>query len=205
MIGIINYGSGNIAALMNIFKQRKIPHCLCSTPQELDVADRFLLPGVGAFDPTMRQLKQSGILEALRKEVFEKRKPMLGICVGMHLLAEASDEGNLPGLGWIRGQVRKIDDSTLPTLPHLPHMGWNSVNLRGHSRLFDGIDADQGFYFLHSYYFDSASPDDASATVNYGGELTCAVERDLVFGVQFHPEKSHSNGMRLLQNFATLS
>lgn len=205
MIGIINYGSGNIAALMNIFKQWKMPHCLCSTPQELGVADRFLLPGVGAFDPTMRQLTQSGMLDALRIEVFDKRKPVLGICVGMHLLAEASDEGDLPGLGWIKGRVRKIDSDKLPTLPHLPHMGWNSVNLHGHSWLFDGIDAAQGFYFLHSYYFDSASADDVSATVNYGGELTCAVERNIVFGVQFHPEKSHSNGVRLLQNFAKLS
>ena len=205
MIGIINYGSGNIAALMNIFKQRKISYCLCSTPQELAAADRFLLPGVGAFDPTMRQLTQSGITDALRIEVFDKRKPVLGICVGMHLLADASDEGNLPGLGWIKGQVRKINHHKLSTLPHLPHMGWNSVNLHGYSPLLDGIDAAQGFYFLHSYYLDSASPDDKSATVNYGDELTCAVERDIVFGVQFHPEKSHSNGVRLLQNFAKLN
>ncbi len=204
MIGIINYGSGNIAALMNIFRQGRIDHCLCTAPADLEQADRFLLPGVGAFDPTMAQLDHSGILEALRVQVFEANRPVLGICVGMHLLAEGSDEGNLPGLGWIKGRVRKIDTTGLSSPPLLPHMGWNSVNLQGGSALFDGIDGAQGFYFLHSYYFDASADEDITATVDYGGNLPCAVERGRVFGVQFHPEKSHANGVRLLRNFAEL-
>jgi imidazole glycerol-phosphate synthase subunit HisH len=203
MIGIINYGSGNIAALMNIFKQKKIAHYLASSAKDLKQADRYLLPGVGAFDPTMEQLTESGLFEALKEQVFgPKKKPILGICVGMQLLAEGSEEGNRPGLGWIKGQVRRIDAGKLNTLPHLPHMGWNGVRSRGKARLLQGIDAEKGFYFLHSYYFDAADATDVAATVSYGGDLVCAVEREHVFGVQFHPEKSHSNGVTVLTNFA---
>jgi imidazole glycerol-phosphate synthase subunit HisH len=204
MICIIDYGSGNIAALMNIFKQRKIPHFLSNNPKELKNADRFLLPGVGAFDPTMEQLTRSGIVDALSEQVLGKGKRVLGICVGMHLLAEASDEGDREGLGWIKGRVRKIDTRTLAGPPLLPHMGWNAVNVRPGASLFDGVDQAHGFYFLHSYYFDAARAQDVSAHVDYGTALPCAVENDNVFGMQFHPEKSHANGMRLLQNFAEL-
>jgi imidazole glycerol-phosphate synthase subunit HisH len=195
MIGIINY----------IFRQGKIDHCLCSAPSDLDKADRFLLPGVGAFDPTMARLGHSGILEALRVQVFDSNRPVLGICVGMHLLAEGSEEGALPGLGWIKGRVRKIDTARISSPPLLPHMGWNSVALHGDNALFEGIDTAQGFYFLHSYYFDASADEDISATVDYGGKLPCAVGRGRVFGVQFHPEKSHANGIRLLRNFAELA
>jgi imidazole glycerol-phosphate synthase subunit HisH len=204
MICLIDYGSGNVGALMNIFKQRKIAHFLSNKPSEFAQADRFLLPGVGAFDPTMAQLRASGILDALGEEVVGKGKRVLGICVGMHLLAEGSDEGELPGLGWIKGHVRKIDPSKLKAPPHLPHMGWNSIDVQGTRTLFEGVDCARGFYFLHSYYFAAASAADVSATVTYGGTLPCAVERDNVFGIQFHPEKSHHSGVRLLQNFAEL-
>lgn len=202
MICIIDYGSGNIAALTNIFKQRKIPYFVSDEPRTFHTADRFLLPGVGAFDPTMEQLTESGIVDALTDEVFGKGKKILGICVGMHLLAKGSDEGQLAGLGWIEGRVRKIDTSYLSDRPHLPHMGWNTIRLTDNSRLFSGIDAEQGFYFLHSYYFDAASPEDVGAHVTFGANLPCVVNRGNVFGVQFHPEKSHSNGVRLLENFA---
>jgi imidazole glycerol-phosphate synthase subunit HisH len=204
MICIIDYGSGNIGALINIFKQRKIAHFLSNDPAEFGNADRFLLPGVGAFDPTMEQLGRSGIVEALSEQVMGKGKKVLGICVGMHLLAEGSDEGERPGLGWIKGRVRKIDTATLSGPPHLPHMGWNSVSVLDGASLFDGIDQARGFYFLHSYYFDAARAEDVSAQVDYGAALPCGVEHGNVFGMQFHPEKSHSNGVRLLQNFAGL-
>ncbi len=205
MIGIIDYGSGNIAALTNIFRQARIEFSHCARPAELAAADRFLLPGVGAFDPTMDQLTRSGMLDALADQVFGRNRPVLGICVGMHLLAEGSEEGSLSGLGWIKGKVRKIDASRLNSLPHLPHMGWNSVDLMRENPLFEGIDAERGFYFLHSYFFDVADADEIVATVQYGERLPCAVGRGLVHGVQFHPEKSHSNGVRLLKNFAELA
>ncbi len=204
MLGIIDYGSGNIAALTNIFKQRKVPHFVSGDPAELAGASRYLLPGVGAFDPTMETLTKSGVLDVLNDNVLGKGKRVLGICVGMQLLAEASDEGQHPGLGWIQGRVRKIDTSGLERPPLLPHMGWNSVRLANKATLFNGIDVERGFYFLHSYYFDAAAGGDVSAYVSYGVDLPCAVENGNIFGAQFHPEKSHSNGMRFLLNYAEL-
>jgi glutamine amidotransferase len=205
MIGIIDYGSGNVSALANIFRQRKIDHLLSGDPRELAKADRYILPGVGAFDPTMEKLRESGILDLLTDMVLGREKRVLGICVGMQLLSEGSEEGQLPGLGWVKGRVRKIDTRALVRPPHLPHMGWNSVRLSGKATLFRGIDVDRGFYFLHSYFFDVAANDDVAATVEYGADLPCAVERGNIFGAQFHPEKSHSNGTRFLLNFAELA
>jgi glutamine amidotransferase len=204
MIAIIDYGSGNIAAIMNLFRQRKIPHMLVADPRDLAAADRYLLPGVGAFDPTMENLIETGMVDALNEEVLGKGKKALGICVGMHLLAEGSEEGGLPGLGWIKGRVRRIPTERLGK-PSLPHMGWNSVELSGMPSLFDAIDVRRGFYFLHSYFFDAADPATVAARVEYGGSLVCAVERANVFGVQFHPEKSHANGSQLFANFAALA
>jgi glutamine amidotransferase len=205
MICIIDYGSGNVAALMNIFKQQRIPHFLSGNPAEFKNASKFLLPGVGAFDPTMEQLTHSGIVEALGEQVVCLHKPVLGICVGMHLLSEGSEEGSRPGLGWIKGRVRKIDTSNLGKPPHLPHMGWNSISVQPNALLFDSINQSRGFYFLHSYYFDAERVSDVSAYVDYGKNLPCGVQNGNVFGMQFHPEKSHSNGVRLLRNFAELN
>lgn len=203
MIAIIDYGSGNIAAIMNVFRQRRIPHMLASDPRELAAADRYLLPGVGAFDPTMQNLNETGMVTALNEEVLGKGKKALGICVGMHLLAESSEEGELPGLGWIKGRVRRIPTEGLAK-PTLPHMGWNSLSLHGAGSLFSGLDTERGFYFLHSYFFDAADPATVVARVEYGTSLPCAVERANIFGVQFHPEKSHTNGGTLFANFADL-
>lgn len=204
MIAIIDYGSGNVGAIMNLLRQRRIPHVLTARPAELASADRFILPGVGAFDPTMDTLMRTGIVEALNEEVLGKGKRVLGICVGMHLLADGSDEGELPGLGWIPGRVRRIDESRIDAAPKLPHMGWNNITVRPGASLFGDIDAARGFYFLHSYYLDALDPDQVSARVSYGADLPCAVERNNVFGMQFHPEKSHANGMRVFANFAAL-
>jgi glutamine amidotransferase len=205
MIAIVDYGSGNVAAIMNILRQRKLAHVLTSDPRELATADRYVLPGVGAFDPTMDNLRRTGLVDVLNEQVLGKGKKALGVCVGMHLLSDGSEEGELPGLGWIKGKVRRIDPSRLNSKPKLPHMGWNSISLAVGARLFDGIDTDRGFYFLHSYYFDAADEGDVAARVSYGADLPCAVQRGNVFGMQFHPEKSHSNGTRLFENFAALA
>jgi len=202
MIAIINYGSGNVGAIANIYKQLKIPHIVTGDLAELAAAERYILPGVGAFDATMRYLNNSGMVEMLNEQVLVNKKKVMGICVGMQILADSSDEGELPGLGWIPGHVRRIDAATLPANPKLPHMGWNSVTPRDGAQLFDGVDSERGFYFLHSYYFDAASAGNVAATVEYGKELTCAVARENVFGMQFHPEKSHANGVRVFKNFA---
>lgn len=205
MICIVEYGSGNVGALANLLKRRRIPFFISGNSSEMAKADRFILPGVGAFDPTMEQLLQSGILAALEQEIVGKGKPVLGICVGMHLLAEGSEEGTRPGLGWVPGYVRKIDASKRNRPPLLPHMGWNSLLPQMEHPLFNGIDCDRGFYYLHSYFFDASDDEHVMARVRYGDELPCAVTRGNVFGVQFHPEKSHENGERLLQNFAELA
>jgi imidazole glycerol-phosphate synthase subunit HisH len=205
VLGIIDYGSGNIAALTNIFRLHKIPHFVSSKASELHEAQRFLLPGVGAFDPTMETLTKSGLVEFLQDQVIGAKKPILGICVGMQLLAESSDEGNAHGLGFIAGRVRRIDIRKLNQPPHLPHMGWNSIAISENAKLFAGVDAKRGFYFLHSFYFDATNSDEVAATTTYGDEIPCAVQRGNIFGAQFHPEKSHSNGVQLLKNFAGLN
>lgn len=204
MIAIIDYGSGNVAAIANIYKQLKISHAITRDLGELANADSYILPGVGAFDATMRFLNDSGIVATLNEQVLVKKKNVLGICVGMQILAQSSDEGELDGLGWIPGRVRQIDSSLLPVSPKLPHMGWNSIKHKPDAPLFAGVDVERGFYFLHSYYFDATDATDVSATVQYGKEIPCAVARANVFGMQFHPEKSHANGVAIFRNFAEL-
>lgn len=204
MIGIINYGSGNIGAIANIYKQLKVPHFVSGDVTELRSAERYILPGVGAFDTTMKHLQDSGLIAMLNDEVHGQGKKILGICVGMQILAESSEEGVLAGLGWIAGRVRKIDASNILTQLKLPHMGWNSVVLEGAHPLLQGIEMKTGFYFLHNYFFDAANQQDVQATVQYGSIMPCVVARRNVMGVQFHPEKSHHNGTTIFRNFATL-
>lgn len=204
MIAIINYGSGNIAAIANIYKQLKVPYVVTGDLDELAAAERYILPGVGAFDATMRYLNDSGMVATLNEQVLVNKKKVMGICVGMQILAQSSEEGDLAGLGWIPGRVRKIDSSLLSVSPKLPHMGWNSIKPKPDAPLFAGVDVERGFYFLHSYYFDATDATDVSATVQYGMEMPCAVARANVFGMQFHPEKSHANGVAVFRNFAEL-
>jgi imidazole glycerol-phosphate synthase subunit HisH len=204
MIAIVDYGSGNVAAIADILKRLKVPHKITRDHAELREADRYILPGVGAFDPTMRTLKESGLVGLLNEEVHGRQKKILGICVGMQILGDSSDEGALPGLGWIPGHIRRIDASAIEGPTKLPHMGWNSVLLKQPSPLFEGVDLARGFYFLHSYYFDATDPASVIATVRYGRELPCGVVSGNVFGMQFHPEKSHANGMAVFRNFSLL-
>lgn len=203
MIAIVDYGSGNVAAIANIYKRLGMPHVITGDPGKLADAERFVLPGVGAFDTTMRHLLESGIVKTLNEQVLAKGKKVLGICVGMQILADSSEEGTLAGLGWVPGRVRRIDSASVKA-PKLPHMGWNSVAPEPGCPLFEGVDAQRGFYFLHSYYFDATGREHVAATVRYGREMTCAVSRGNVFGVQFHPEKSHANGVAIFRNFAAL-
>jgi glutamine amidotransferase len=204
MIAIVNYGSGNIQAIANIYGRANIPYVIASTADELAPAERILLPGVGAFDQAMNELDRSGMRAALDRAVLQEHKPILGICVGMQLLARRSDEGQAAGLGWIDGEVRRFDHSNFRQTTHLPHMGWNTVQPSRESRLFEGVDLGTGYYFLHSYYFSCADPADTLATTEYGSGFASAVQRDNVYGVQFHPEKSHQAGIQLLKNFALL-
>lgn len=204
MIAIINYGSGNVSAISNIYKKLNIPYYLASKPEELEIAKKLILPGVGAFDPTMKLLNDSGLTETLNRLVLEQHVPILGICVGMQVMAGSSDEGNSEGLGWIEGHVTRFDPAAFETVPHLPHMGWNTVTSPRDAQLFSGVDEAKGFYFLHSYYFDCQKTENVLARTSYCIEFPSAVSSNNIFGVQFHPEKSHSNGVKILTNFAGL-
>lgn len=204
MIVIIDYGLGNVLAFENVYRRLNIPVTVANTFSGLTGASKLILPGVGSFDHAIQQLDQSGMRHALEKLVLQQNIPVLGICVGMQMLAKSSEEGKLPGLGWIDGDVRQFDVSNLPHGTHLPHMGWNDVTPRTNGGLFKGLEQDARFYFLHSYYFECHHTSNILALSDYGGPFCCAVNHKNVYGVQFHPEKSHYFGSQLLKNFGEL-
>ncbi|CAM3853682.1 imidazole glycerol phosphate synthase subunit HisH [Aquirufa aurantiipilula] len=201
-IGIVNYGSGNIFSISNIYKKGNIDFFISSEPKELVKASHLILPGVGAFDETMKTLNDSGLKVFLDEMVLGEKKPILGICVGMQLLAENSEEGNLQGFGWIKGKVRKFDESVFKQKPYLPHLGWNTVNIKQEHTILNQVDPEEGFYFLHSYYFDCQNTQDILSTTDYGISFASAVHHENVYGMQFHPEKSHQNGINIFYNFS---
>lgn len=204
MIGLIDYGLGNIRAILNVYKRLNMPCVIASKPEDLREADRLVLPGVGAFDEAMSLLDKSAMRGPMEEMVLRRKVPLLGICVGMQMLANGSEEGKLPGLGWIDGEVRKFDSAKLVHKPRLPHMGWNQIAAKGSHPLLSGLDDGSRFYFLHSYYFHCAKDSDSIAETDYGGPFSSAVHSGNIHGVQFHPEKSHLNGVRLLKNFGAL-
>ena len=204
MITIIDYGSGNISAIGNIYERLNVPYKIAKEAKEVVGAKKLFLPGVGAFDETIRMLDKTGFREVLDMEVLVNKVPILGICVGMQILAESSEEGNLPGLAYIKGKVKKIDESFELQKPSIPHLGWNSIKIKKQSQLLSGIDEELGFYFLHSYYFDCTNDFDILAETVYGKSFASAISHENVFGIQFHPEKSHNNGVKLLENFALI-
>lgn len=204
MIAIVDYGMGNLKAFANIYRRLRVDHTVVSSPDELRRADGIILPGVGAFDHAMSRLNNSGLREALDECVFVNKTPVIGICVGMQMMAKSSDEGVLPGLGWVDGVVRKMILPDRQKMLPLPHMGWNEVNQGISHPLFDGIQQDGTFYFLHSYYLECEKPENILASARYGEDFACIVHSENVYGIQCHPEKSHQNGVRLLENFAHL-
>ena len=204
MIGIVNYGVGNVRAIANIYARLGIAASIVDTADGVRRAERLILPGVGAFDWTMTHLNRSGLRDALTEKAVDEGCPVLGICVGMQMLARRSDEGSLAGLGWIDGDVRRFDVSSFAQRTHLPHMGWNNIRPANHDPLFRGLDDSARFYFLHSYYFAPDDPSQVVATTDYNGGFASGVRRGRMYGVQFHPEKSHEWGIRLLSNFAEI-
>ena len=203
MIGIIDCGLGNIQAFSNIYSRLNIPFCLASSPEQLQRAEKIILPGVGSFDWAMNRLNRSGMRDVLDRRVVENQIPVLGICVGMQMMANSSEEGNEPGLGWIDAEVLSFNLDDFNQKVPLPHMGWNDVLPKEDSRLLQGIENPQ-FYFLHSYYFSPKLEIQRLATTIYGREFTSITRSKNIYGVQFHPEKSHRWGMQLLKNFSEL-
>lgn len=204
MIHIVDYGLGNIQALVNTFKRLGIESVRARMAADLDRASKIILPGVGAFDHAMESLAASGMRERLDDLVLGQHVPVLGICVGMQILADSSEEGVGHGLGWVPGRVRSFSSNPASTELPMPHMGWNDVVPTLGCPLFKGFEDDARFYFLHSYYFEAADPLHSLAIAAYGFEFDCVVNQGNVFGVQFHPEKSHHWGAALLKNFAEL-
>lgn len=204
MIGIVDYGVGNVLAFANMYKRMNIPYEVIATARGLAGVDKIILPGVGSFDYAMSKLNESGLRENLDQIVLVEKKPVLGVCVGMQMLAQSSDEGELPGLGWVPGNVKKFSLEEPAVKIRLPHMGWNNFSMSRNTQFLNDLDKDAWFYYLHSYYFVCSDVADELASCDYGVKFSCAVNRENVYGVQFHPEKSHEFGAKLLRNFAEL-
>ena len=200
MTTIIDYRTGNLGSIQNILKRIGEESIITSDKNTIAQATKIILPGVGSFDTGMRNLIELDLVNVLNFKVLEEKIPVLGICLGMQLLSKGSEEGVLPGLGWIDAETRRFN--FLDTQEYkIPHMGWNFVNLKRESKLFHEMYPDARFYFVHSFYFSPNDISDTLTSTSYEIEFTSAVERDNIIGVQFHPEKSHKFGMKLLKNF----
>ncbi len=201
MITIVDYGMGNLGAVLNMFKRIGVRARVAAGPDEVRDAERLVLPGVGAFDAAMQRINGSGLREALEHKARVDKVPLLGICLGMQLLTRGSEEGTEPGLGWIGATTRRF-----PPLPGLkvPHMGWNLVQPTRPHPLTDALPPEPRFYFVHSYHVQVDDPADSLLRAHYGIDFDAAIGHGNIVGAQFHPEKSHRFGMALLGNFARM-
>ena len=204
MIGIISYGLGNIKAIQNVYQKLSHPVKIIESINDLKGIDKLILPGVGAFDYAMEKFNNSGLKDEIIKLVLKDEVPILGICVGAQMLCSSSDEGNLPGLNWIDATVKIFLKNEDKLILQLPHMGWNDVKSVNRPKLFDGMHDESRFYFLHSYYIDCRKSSQVVATSEYPKKFVCSVNNKNIYGVQFHPEKSHQFGVKLLDNFYRL-
>ena len=202
MIGIIDYGLGNLASILNMLRRIGVPAIISSDPSVLSAAAGLILPGVGAFDSGVSNLHASGLWSFLHEDVLQNGKPILGICLGVQLLTEGSDEGTLPGLGWIPGRTVAFDRSRLRPEHKIPNMGWRNITATRTDTLTGNLPPEPRFYFVHSFHLQCDDAQDVMITSQHGYEFTVGVRRKNVAGVQFHPEKSHKYGMALLRNFA---
>lgn len=203
MIAVLNYGMGNTAAILNMIRRAGGEAYSCKSAEDLERATAIVLPGVGSFDNGMIKLRDSRLLEALEDAVLLGQRPFLGICLGMQLLFEKSEEGKQPGLGWLKGSVTRFDFAGRPSGMRLkiPHMGWNLVNPINYEGLYAGLEDEARFYFVHSYHVNCEDESDVLARSSYGYEFACSVRRGNIWGSQFHPEKSHRFGLKFFENF----
>ena len=195
---ILDYGSGNVQSVKNALDRLKISNLVSNSIESIREATHIILPGVGAFEVAMRRIQDTLPIRELQDEVLEKKKPYLGICVGMQVLAERGYEnGTHLGLGWIK-EHEVVENSKRVRQPHI---GWNSVRIRKKSPIFSGIDDESDFYFVHSFIMKSKSQEFVIGSTDYGDVFTSVIQKDNIYGVQFHPEKSHKNGLQLIKNF----
>lgn len=199
-VAVIDYEMGNVGSMLNMLRKLRVRGKLTRDPDELRAAGKLILPGVGHFDQGMRNLAQFGLIDLLNDLALVQKKPLLGVCLGLQLMTRRSDEGDLPGLGWFDAEtIRFVPDAA--SRLRVPHMGWNHVRATRPSLLFADPAAEQRFYFVHSYYVRARNRGDVLATAEYGVEFDSALGRENLYGVQFHPEKSHRFGLRLLTQF----
>jgi len=197
---VVDLDLGNIGSIVNMLEHIGEPVRVASDPRDLTCADNIILPGVGSFDVCIKQIDQMGWRDSLAHSVFENKTPMLGICLGMQVLCNGSEEGELSGLGFIDGFCKKLENVRHPSI-RIPHMGWNEVIPRFGSALFSGLEERNKFYFTHSYHMVLPEKSVQEATCVYGEKFVCAVSKENIFGVQFHPEKSHRFGKAFFRNF----
>ena len=203
MIGIVNYGAGNLLSVYNVLDFIGENVEICSSPDELNNKDKIVLPGVGSFKNCMSNLVDRGFYQSLNQLVVNEKRPILGICLGMQLMADRSFEGGEhKGFGWINGDVIKISDKN--SILKIPHVGWNSIDIKSGSHLLDDLPEDPDVYFVHSYYMKCKNNNDIIATCEYGEQLTASICNGNIYGTQFHPEKSQEYGIQILENFCSI-
>lgn len=202
MITIIDYGMGNLGSIVNMFKKIGVESQITSSLKQIESAKKILLPGVGAFDKAMQRINNSGIRDILDKKVIKEEIPTLGICLGMQLLTNSSEEGKEKGLGYINASTKKFFSKNNKI--KIPHMGWNLVSKTNNSKLTDGLISESRFYFVHSYFVEVENQKNSILKTKYGLEFDSAIQNKNIFGAQFHPEKSHRFGMKLLENFSKI-
>ncbi len=202
MITIIDYGMGNLGSVLNMFKKIRVVSKITSDLKEIKYAKKLLLPGVGSFDKAMQKIRNSGIKDVLDNKVILEKTPILGICLGMQLLTNSSEEGDEKGLGYINASAKKFifNDNKMK----VPHMGWNIVKKSTPSLLTHDFEEESRFYFVHSYYVEVENQENSILKTKYGLEFDSAIQNKNVYGAQFHPEKSHKFGMKLFENFAKI-
>jgi len=201
MLVIIDYGMGNLHSVLKAFKRLRVEAEVTADPAKIQAADKLILPGVGHFKRGMDNLRERNLIQTLNEEVLDKSKPILGICLGMQLFTKSSEEGNVAGLGWLDAETIEFSFPKEEKKFRIPHIGWNSLKLGTQTRLYNGISDSPSFYFVHSYYVRSNHTEDVAASTEYGLEFTSSIVKNNIFATQFHPEKSHDDGLKLLQNF----
>lgn len=201
MIVIVDYKMGNVGSILNMLKKIGVNAIISSDTEEIKNAEKLILPGVGSFDPGMENLKRFGLLSILNEKVIKDKTPVLGLCLGMQLFSQKSEEGISEGLGWIDAEVKKFKfgNNSLK----IPHMGWNTISILKNDILLSDMPEESRFYFVHSYHVDCKN-NEILATTNYGYDFPSIIKKENIIGVQFHPEKSHKYGMKMLKNFAEL-
>lgn len=203
MIGIVDYGAGNLLSVHSALEELGFDASICSNPAQLDQFERVILPGVGAFSACMENLNRTGFKDALNEFVLQKQRPILGICLGMQAMARKSYEfGEHEGLGWFDAEIVRLQPAD-PAL-RVPQIGWNSLQYARPCPLFKNVKEGADVYFVHSYHMHCVNAEDVAAICDYGMHVTAAVSKDNIFATQFHPEKSQEFGLKILENFATL-